>query len=379
GNSTTYKAGFVFPLENKSSLSKNFDISLPPNTPSQSVFIQSLEPKPDSTSLDADGNVIARYKLGANQKVNVKADILADVKYLRYDLSKSGTAKDIPNNLKATYTKPTKYWQSDNPDIVAKSKELTNGKATVADQVSAINKYVIETLEYNNEKIKYNIRQGSLKALQNPANVVCLEYSDLTIALLRAAGIPARMPVGYGYSGDLKLSTSVSDSLHSWVETYVPNVGWINLDPTWGEKFNNLGISDLDHLTFAIWGASDSTPVAVSAGGQDTNYQYEQAALSYVQQIPATSRDATLSVNRWVILPFITLIQYQAKGPSNSATQNISLAIDSNNKTNKKPLGSIAPSQKVAGLFFSLGLGYGDKSLASLTDQASLVPLATAK
>lgn len=379
GNSTTYKAGFVFPLENKSSLSKNFDISLPPNTPSQSVFLQNLEPKPDSTSLDTDGNVIARYRIGPNQKVNVKADVLADVKYLKYDLSKSGTNKDIPKNLIATYTKPTKYWQSDNPEIAAKAKEITNGKATVADQISAINKYVINTLEYNNEKIKYNIRQGSLKALQNPANVVCLEYSDLTIALLRAAGIPARMPVGYGYSGDLKLSPSVSDSLHSWVETYIPNVGWINLDPTWGEKFNNLGISDLDHLTFAIWGASDSAPVAVSAGGEDANYQYEQATLSYVQEIPAPSKDATLSVNNWVILPFISIVQYQLKSPSNSATQNLDLNIQSKNKTFKKLLGSTAPSQKIAGFVFMAGLSFSDKSLASLTEQNSLLPLASTR
>jgi len=377
GNSTTYRVGFVYPLENKASVSKKFEISLPPNTQSQSVFLQNLEPRPESIRLDADGNVIATYHVGSNQKINVKADILADVKYIKYDLAKSGNTNEIPKNLVDTYTKSTRFWQSDNAEINAKAKELTKGKNTVADQISAINKYVIDTLEYNNEKIKYNIRQGSLKAYQDPTNVVCLEYSDLTIALLRASGIPARMPVGYGYSGDLKLSASVSDSLHSWVEAYVPNVGWINVDPTWGEKFNNLGISDIDHLAFAIWGANDSSPVAVTAAGQDTNYQYEQATLSYVQEIPTPSKDATLATSKWVLFPFVSLVQYQFKGPSNSATYNLNLTIDSGNKVTKKLLGSTAPSQKLSGILFSLGLAFANQSSAKLTEQDSNVPLAT--
>jgi hypothetical protein len=377
GNSTTYKVGFVYPLENKASVSKKFEISLPPNTQSQSVFLQNLEPRPESIRLDADGNVIATYKVGSNQKINVKADILADVKYIKYDLAKSGNTNEIPKNLVDTYTKSTRFWQSDNAEINAKAKELTKGKNTVADQISAINKYVIDTLEYNNEKIKYNIRQGSLKAYQDPTNVVCLEYSDLTIALLRASGIPARMPVGYGYSGDLKLSASVSDSLHSWVEAYVPNVGWVNVDPTWGEKFNNLGISDIDHLAFAIWGANDSSPVAVTAAGQDTNYQYEQATLSYVQEIPTPSKDATLATSKWVLFPFVSLVQYQLKGPSNSATYNLNLAIESGNKVTKRLLGSTAPSQKLSGILFSLGLAFANQSSAKLTEQDSNVPLAT--
>lgn len=377
GNSTTYKVGFIYPLENKAAITKKFEISLPPNTQSQSVFLQNLEPRPDSIRLDIDGNVIATYQVGPSQKINVKADILADVKYIKYDLAKSGTTKEIPKNLVDTYTKSTRFWQSDNSEINAKAKELTKGKSSVADQISAINKYVIDTLEYNNEKIKYNIRQGSLKAYQDPTNVVCLEYSDLTIALLRASGIPARMPVGYGYSGDLKLSASVSDSLHSWVEAYIPNVGWVNVDPTWGEKFNNLGISDIDHLAFAIWGADDSSPVAVLAAGQDTNYQYEQATLSYVQEIPTPSKDATLATNKWVILPFVSLVQYQLKGPSNSATYNLNLTVESGNKVTKKLLGSTAPSQKISGLLFSLGLSFANQSSAKLIEQDSLTPLAT--
>lgn len=378
GNSTTYKANFVYPITNDSSVTKNYTITLPPNTAAQSVYLQSINPRPLKTTLDKEGNIIAYYTVGPKQSVEVKADVLADVKYINYDLAKSGTMKDIPPILVNEYTRPTKYWQSENADIQAKAKELTKDKLTVAAKVEAINKYVIDTLEYNNEKIKYNIRQGALKSFQNPANVVCLEYSDLSIALLRASGIPARMPVGYGYSGDLKLSPSVSDSLHSWVEAYIPNVGWINLDPTWGEKFNNYGVSDIDHLTFAIWGADDSKPAPVAENGTDTNYQFEKTTLTYVQEIPTPSTDASLKVTKWVVLPFISVLQHEVKSPSNSATYNLELLLEDSKGTQKKSLGSTAPSQKLNGIQILTGLNFAGASMAYLKEQGSALTLARA-
>lgn len=376
GNSTTYKADFIYPINNDSSVAKAYTITLPPSTASQSVYIQNIEPKPESTSLDADGNIIARYQIAAGQKLDVKVTFLAEVRYLKYDLSKSGTKSDIPRNLVNEYTKSTQYWQSGDSAIKAKAEELTKGKKTVAEQVQAINKYVIDTLEYNNEKIKYNIRQGALKAYANPANVVCLEYSDLSIALYRAAGIPARMPVGYGYSGNLKLSPSVSDSLHSWVEVYVPNVGWINLDPTWGEKFNNFGISDIDHLTFAIWGANDSLPAAIAENGRDINYQYERATLSYVMESPKVSKDATLQVQNYVILPFLSIIRYNGTSPTNAATYNMEIEIGEQGRVARKALGSTAPAQKFSGYSLIFGRNYASQSPAKLSEPSSKNPLA---
>ena len=378
GDSTTYKGNITYPLNNQSSMAKNYAVTLPPNTPAQSVFIQSIDPKPDSTRLDKDGNIIAYYALEGGEKVDVKVVFLADIKYIKYDLAKSGDMADIPQNLIDAYTKPTRYWQSNDPSIQAKAKELTQNKNKVADKVAAINQYVINTLDYNNEKIKYNIRQGAIKAFKNPSNVVCLEYSDLSIALMRAAGIPARMPVGYGYSGDLKVSPSVSDSLHSWVEAYIPNVGWINLDPTWGEKFNNLGISDIDHLTFAIWGADDSQPAAVNENGQDINYQYEKATLSYVEEIPQPSKDSKLGITKWVILPFISLVQYEIKGPSNSATFDLALILDDPSKAIEKKVGATAPEQLKKGYLWALGLGFNAASNAKILESSSPVPLASA-
>lgn len=365
GDSTVYKVNFNFPLKNDSSTTKTFTIALPPDTSSQKIYVNSLEPKPANTRLDVDGNVLADYNVPARSEITVKTDIEGVVRYLEYDLSASGTKKDIPEDLVKKYTNPTHYWQSQDPNLVLalKAKTSLSDKQKVVDIVREINSFVIETLSYNNEKIKYNIRQGSAAALKDPANAVCLEYSDLMIALLRSQGIPARMPIGYGYTGNLKTSNSVSDSLHSWVEAYVPGVGWMNIDPTWGEKFDNFGKSDLDHFSFAVWGAQDDAPVAVSQGQTDTNYQYEKAEISYVEAVPKAEENGRLKASKLAILPFVGIINYEVTAPSNVAGDDYKLRIDDKGSRSEIDLGSLAPSQKLSAWLASLGVGFASPAV----------------
>ncbi len=355
GDSTIYEVNFNFPLDNKSNFTSTFTVALPPNTSGQKVLIQKLDPQPKSTRLDADGNILADYDVPAKTKIVVSTNVIGVISYIDYDLSKSGTLAEIPKDLVAKYTSPQQYWDSTNPEIVAKANELIKGKNTVAEQVRAINDYVVSTLTYNDEKIKYNVRQGGLKALQEPSNAVCLEYSDLTISLLRAAKIPARMPVGYGYSGNLKKSSSVSDSLHSWVQAYVPNVGWMNLDPTWNEKFNSFGSSDLDHMTFLLWGEKDNSPAPIMQNGQDTNYQYENTTISYKDAPPIIAQDGKLEAKKWLILPFLAITKTDVQAPSGTAGDSYSTRSRQGSQIDTVELGSLAPRQKVSKLKLVLG------------------------
>lgn len=361
GDETVYKLNFNYPLKNDSNLPRTFTVALPPDTASQKIYINSLDPKPISTRLDSDGNVLADYAVPAKSEITVKTDVVGVVKYLEYDLSASGEKSDIPEVLTKKYTQNTNYWQVTNPEIVARAKQATQGKSKVADIVKATDVFVRDTLTYNNEKIKYNIRQGALKALQNPTNAVCLEYSDLMIALLRAQGIPARMPIGYGYSGDLKTSPAVSDSLHSWVEAYVPNVGWMNLDPTWGEKFDNFGKSDLDHFAFAIWGDADNRPAAVMVGDADQGYQYEKTTLEYLKTAPEPTNNGSVVAEKWVIFPFVSLLRYTIVAPSNVAGDNYRLKVDNGKGQQVVELGSLAPGQKISSWLTNFGATFANK------------------
>lgn len=355
GDSTIYEVNFNFPLNNTSSLPATFTVTLPPNTSGQQVTIAKLDPEPVSTRLDTDGNILADYSVPPRTNITVKTNVVAVVSYVEYNLAASGTKNQIPAELVQKYTSSQQYWPTNDPEISAKAKELTNGKSSVAEQVRAINDYVVSKLSYNNEKIKYNIRQGGSKAFENPENAVCLEYSDLTISLLRSAGIPARMPVGYGYSGSLKQSNSVTDSLHSWVQAYIPNVGWINMDPTWGEKFDNFGSSDLDHFAFAMWGISDNSPVAVTQNGKDINYQYENTTIEYKSVPPVLQPSGSVKAEKWLLLPFIAINKLDVVAPTNTAGDNYMLRARQGTKIDQYNIGSLAPKQKYSRLALVLG------------------------
>lgn len=355
GDSTIYEVNFNFPLNNTSSLPATFTVTLPPNTSGQQVTVAKLDPEPASTRLDVDGNILADYTVAPKTNITVKTNVVAVVSYVEYNLAASGTKDQIPRDLVAKYTGSQQYWPTNDPEISTKAKELTNGKASVAEQVRAINDYVVSKLSYNNEKIKYNIRQGGSKAIQNPDNAICLEYSDLTISLLRSAGIPARMPVGYGYSGSLKQSNSVTDSLHSWVQAYIPNVGWINMDPTWGEKFDNFGSSDLDHFAFAIWGVSDNSPVAVTQNGKDINYQYENTTIEYKSIPPVLQPSGSVKAEKWLLLPFVAINKLDVVAPTNTAGDNYMLRVRQGTKVDEFNIGSLAPKQKSSRLAIVFG------------------------
>lgn len=341
GDSTIYNFTFNAPLVNNSPVPRTFTVALPPDLVTQTSVVKNINPAPKTTRLDADGNVLAEYSLGAYQKLTVVAKVEGQARYRDYNLAASGTKKDIPSALASTYTRATRYWPTDGA-VAQAAKSVVKPDAKVAENVEAVYHYVIDKLTYNNDKIKFNVRQGAAKALANPNNAVCLEYADLMIAMLRSQGIPARMVVGYAYAGSIKTSPDVVDSLHSWVEAYVPGIGWMTVDPTWGEKFDDFGRSDLDHYAFATWGKTDNAPGAVMIGGTDTGYQYENTQLSFSSVASSVPTSGSITVQRYAILPFVSVDRVQVTAQSQIVTTDNTLIIGGR----KISLGSLAPGQE---------------------------------
>jgi transglutaminase-like putative cysteine protease len=67
---------------------------------------------------------------------------------------------------------------------------------------------------------------------------VCQDFAHTMIALLRHVGIPARYVSGYLYRGSEDHDRSTPDASHAWVDTFLPDLGWVGFDPT-----NNLVVS----------------------------------------------------------------------------------------------------------------------------------------
>lgn len=61
---------------------------------------------------------------------------------------------------------------------------------------------------------------------------VCQDFAHIMIGLTRRIGIPSRYVSGYLFHKAGEKTRSAEGATHAWVETLLPGLGWIGLDPT---------------------------------------------------------------------------------------------------------------------------------------------------
>jgi len=274
GNFQVFDFRITYPLSNNSSTSKKFQISLPPDTSHQKVFYQKLEPKPETILIDKDNNWLASYELEPGAKIKVLAEGSTQI-----FLNSIQDQTPPPVQLN-DYLKPQRYWESDHPEIKKLAQELKTPYQ--------IYQFVVNKLQYDYQKIGEAERLGALQALYNPQSALCMEFTDLFIALSRAAGIPAREINGFAHTENPEIQplSLKEDILHAWPEYWDNNKqAWIAIDPTWEKTtggvdfFNKL---DFDHFVFVIHG-QDSIFPQVPGEGPEKNVQ-----VNFAEKLPET-------------------------------------------------------------------------------------------
>lgn len=257
GDKQIYSFRLIYHLKNDNIYPAKTEIALPPTTNYQTVFIQNINPGPENVVLDKDKNWLAQFKLQPSEKIDVVVDGKAEV-FL------TPKQEELSPQDKSRYLEEKPYWETKSSEIKQLAKELKTPEA--------IYNYVITRLKYDFSRVTDNKpRLGALKALQNPNSAVCMEYTDLFIAIARAAGIPAREIDGFAYTQNSKLRplSLVKDILHAWPEYYdVEKKTWVMVDPTWGsttEGVDYFSTLDFDHFAFVIKGMDSNYPIP--AGG----------------------------------------------------------------------------------------------------------------
>lgn len=83
---------------------------------------------------------------------------------------------------------------------------------------------------------------------------VCQDFAHVLLQLLRTIGIPSRYVSGYICPN--KNGMRGEGATHAWVDAYIPNLGWIGIDPT-----NNCFANE-HHIQLAVGrDFSDCTPI----------------------------------------------------------------------------------------------------------------------
>ena len=242
-------------LENPLAQEAETQIPIPPDTAFQKIYLERINPSPHKLIKDQDGNWLAAYRLDPRQRMDIQASgfvqIFASAR--QFDQPEKETLDD---NLKET-----QYWQSDS-EVIQEIAKANNTPRKIYD-------YVTSTLKYDYERVKPNVqRLGALGALSQKESAICMEFTDLFIAIARAAGIPAREINGYAYTEnpDIQPLSLVADVLHSWPEYWDDDQKiWIPIDPTWGSTTGGVDYFDkldLRHFTFVVHGKDPIKPFA---------------------------------------------------------------------------------------------------------------------
>ncbi|MGI5849873.1 MAG: transglutaminase-like domain-containing protein [Christensenellales bacterium] len=118
-----------------------------------------------------------------------------------------------------------------------KTKELavslTKGAKTDAGKVKAIYEYVISHILYDYDKI-YSIDTGyipDVDVILTSSKGICYDYAAVMAAMLREAGVPAKLDKGY---------RSDNMNYHAWNEVWI-NGQWVTVDATFDATARQIG------------------------------------------------------------------------------------------------------------------------------------------
>ena len=125
-----------------------------------------------------------------------------------------------------------------------KFKKILNELKDDGDSVLNFSKKLCEYVNHN-----FNYEKGvtnifsTLDEVWKLKSGVCQDFTNILIQLCRLSKIPSRYVSGYVYPKGGLLG---SGATHAWVEVYLPNYGWLGLDPT-----NNC-IADECHIRLSV-------------------------------------------------------------------------------------------------------------------------------
>lgn len=116
----------------------------------------------------------------------------------------------------------------------AEAGKVTAGQSNPYDKAAAVTDYLRSTIKYANTVPAPPEGQDPVAwVLFKYDQGFCNYFASAEVLLLRSAGIPARLAVGFA-QGELQSGVYVvrRRDAHAWPEAYFPGYGWIEFEPT---------------------------------------------------------------------------------------------------------------------------------------------------
>ena len=213
------------------------------STGSISLYLDKIAEGKYSVNLYTSSERYGSYKsliYGNDIEILYKDGKLSFVPYPYYDHNMAVVNnKRTDEKALAYYRQPSSDIQSDNQEIIDLANSITAGITNDYDKAVAIHDWVCNNIYYDWDSYSsknYTGMDTSALGTLHSKRSVCDGYANLTAALLRAAGVPAKKISGFalGVSNDYwpENFDPNKDTNHAWNEFWA-NGRWVILDTTW--------------------------------------------------------------------------------------------------------------------------------------------------
>ena len=190
------------------------------------------------------------YTIAANLTIDVQAAGLNSESQLPIRLNSSDQSA-------SEYLAPSKYVQSNDSSIKKTAETLISNAHYESAAVTSIMLWVRDSLRYDSSVTSHD----AAWTFYNKRGT-CENYAQLSLALLRSVGIPARYVSGYLVGGNITVSNYLSTygyswnaGPHAWIEVYYPDIGWVPYEPQ-----QTLGFVDDHHVRVSVGKDSSDVP-----------------------------------------------------------------------------------------------------------------------
>ena len=166
----------------------------------------------------------------------------------------------VDKNKFQQYLQKDKKIDPTNSKIRQIANELAEGESDTLVLLTKIGEYSNNYIDYD---ISYVGKIPKISEILRDRKGVCVEYANLFMSITRALGIPTRYVTGYAYG--TVYGNDFSNFPHAWTEVYLPDIGWIPFDPTFGE----YGWVDATHFKTQINDGLEVPAVSVKYSGSE--------------------------------------------------------------------------------------------------------------
>ncbi len=195
-----------------------------------------LKPAKDGAEFIIPSNDNQTVELQPDGGVIVTVKPIKNIKTAQFGYD--GTDQDVLNSLK-----PSRFVQSDDPNIAAETKKIVKKIKNAAHAAKEIERFVAAYIENKSLSVGYAAASEVFQSREGD----CTEFAVLTAAMCRAAGIPARVVVGVAYVDNFMELKDVFGG-HAWTEVYLEGK-WVGLDSAF--RASGRGGYDAGHIALA--------------------------------------------------------------------------------------------------------------------------------